>query len=187
MRTIARVTRTLFAASTLFATACTSVYTIDDVITESAAITDDRLLGEWREVDGSDRARVSRGTGRDYQVAYMDSEDSVQFRVRLGRLGSTVALDAYPDLAQWNARKESGVPRHLVYTIEFRGDSLGLRGIKGDSVKKVLGTGRLRVPYSQVNGELLLHGDPAGVRAALAEIVEQGRLMEDIVWYRRLR
>jgi hypothetical protein len=184
---MARSARILLMASGIVAVGCTSVFTIDDVVTETAAIRDDRLLGEWKETGGSDRARVVRGQRNDYSVSFIDKEDSVQFRARLGRLGSTLVLDAFPDSALWNARKESGVPTHTVLAVEFRGDSIGLRGLKGDSVKTLLASGRLRVPYTQNFGDVVLHGDPVAVRAAMADIFQRRLFVEEVVWYRRSR
>jgi hypothetical protein len=178
---------TTLAATCLLSAGCSSVFTIDDVVTESATIRDDRLLGEWKETDGVDRARVVRGQRNDYSVSYIDKEDSVQFRVRLGWLGSTLVLDAFPDTALWNARKEPGVPEHIVLAVEFRGDSMGLRGMNGDSVKALLANGRLRIPYTSNFGDVVLHGDPVAMRAAMADLFQRRLLMEQVVWYRRNR
>jgi hypothetical protein len=185
--------RALLAAMCLVAAACTSVFTVDDVITESTAIADDRLLGDWVMIDGKDRVHVARAKGNDYAVSYVDNEDSALFRVRLGRLGATLALDAYPDPTFWKARDESGIPTHLVFALEFSGDSIGIRGLKGDSVSKLLGRGELRVPYSRVfesnfgGGDLLLHGNPVDVRAALGKVFQLPHALEQAVWYRRAR
>ena len=186
MRAHRQLIGALLAAAPLVAAGCTSVYTIDDVVTESAAVRDDRLLGEWRKVDGEDRARVRRGPGNDYLVVYDDGKDTAAFRVRVGRLGETSVLDAYPDVPDWVPGNSGGVPSHVPFVIEFSGDSVSLRGIRSDSVRKLFRRGDLRVPHSEVGGgDLLLHGDPAGMRSALATIVRQPRMLESAVWYRR--
>ena len=182
-----RASRMLLAISTLCLGACTSVLTIDDVIPEEVAMSDDRLIGRWREEGGVDRAVVSRGEGRTYVIDYSDKEDTARLNGRIGRLGPVMVLDAYPDAKEWAARKESGLPTHLVFAIEFRGDSLGLRGIRGDSVRMMIDAGRLQVPYSVVPiRDVVLHGDRARMRAAMAEVFGIPRFLEDVVWYRRV-
>ena len=188
MRLLQRSIRIALGTVTLLSTACTAVYTIDDVVTESAAITDDRLIGEWHEIEGKDVAYIARGEGKNYAVRYLDSEDTARFTVRLGRLGSVMVVDAYPDAGEWAARKELGIPQHIVLTVEFNGDSLGLRAMKGDSIAKAIDAGVLRVPYSKVTGgDLLLHGDQSNMRMAVAQIVRTPRLLEDIAWFRLSR
>src|SRR5215203_2378537 len=88
-------------------TACNDVVTIDDMITASAATRDDRLIGDWLEIGGTDRVRVTRATTNDYLVLYMGTEDTMTFRARLGRLGSTLVMDVVPDSTEWEANKES--------------------------------------------------------------------------------
>lgn len=74
--------RALLAVGFVLLTACNDVVTIDEVITESAAVVDDRLIGDWLESDGTDRARIVRGQNKDYAVTYMDKEDTVKIRAR---------------------------------------------------------------------------------------------------------
>ena len=62
------------------------VLSVESVIPESAAILDDRLLGTWGEVSGSDRAVVSRGAENSYAIEYTADGKVSRFAARLGRL-----------------------------------------------------------------------------------------------------
>src|SRR5689334_22571583 len=121
-------------ASTLLATACSNVMTVDDVVTESAAISDYRLIADWYQVDGVERAHISRGASNDYAVSYVDKENSAQLRGRLGRMGKMIVMDLFPDMKQWSARGETGIPFHVTVAIEDFGDSVAAYGLDGDSV-----------------------------------------------------
>ena len=178
--------RALIAAVILLGAGCTSVFTVDDVVSESAAIRNDQVIGDWREADGDEQAHVAHGMNNDYIVSYLDGSDSVQLRARLGRLGQTMVVDFFPDLALWRQRNENGFPTHSVFSIEIRGDSIGLRGLNADSVQALLPTASFRVPFTIADGDLLLHGDPAGVRAALRGLFQQRRVLEKAVWYKRV-
>lgn len=163
-------------------TACNDVVTIDDVITESTATRDDRILGDWVEVGGTDRARVARGAANDYQVVYSGSEDTMTFRVRLGRLGPMQVIDVYPDEKTWSERDEAGIPGHRVYAIEITADSVAIRGLRSDSVLPRLPKGQ---HFSKANGDLILHGDPSGVRAVMTRLFQQPAVLEKQSWYRK--
>jgi len=170
----------------LAATACTSVFTIDEMVSESAAITDDRLIGEWKGTEAVDRASIMRGPGKDYSVRYWDSDDTGSMRMRLGRLGPHLVIDVAPDPVEWKERDQGGIPTHMIFAVELRGDSLGLRNLNGDSVKKLLTTKALRVPYSTFNGgDIVLHGDPSGVKTALIQLFQNSKVQDDVAWYRR--
>jgi len=165
---------------------CNEVATVDDVITESNAVVDDRFLGDWVNKDG-DRAHVKRGQGKDYVVAYVDKDDSVQMRARLGRLEVTLVVDVYPEMASYGPRNKDGIPMHSVYAIDLYGDSVAIRGLDGDSVLKRLASGKIRTPYSKIEEMVLLHGDPAGVRSAVSQLVRQSALLHERSVYRRVR
>src|ERR1043165_2334577 len=182
LRFIARALPGLVA---LGATACMSVVTIDDVVPESAAITDDRFVGEWVQTDGDSRARVVGAVDKHYAVTYIDKSDTVQFDMRLGRVGSTTVLDVFPDMAQWKAHDQQGIPTHLVFGLAIYADSLVLRDLDADSVKTLLAARKGRVPYSIIGDNLVLHGDPAGVRSALAELFDRYRFARPPPVYRR--
>jgi hypothetical protein len=176
--------RALLVVSVTLLAACNDVVTIDDVITESAATRDDRILGDWVEIGGTDRARVTRGAANDYLVLYAGSEDTMAFRGRLGRLGSMQVIDVFPDEKMWSERDEAGIPAHRVYAIEITADSIAIRGLRSDSVLPRLPNSQ---PYSKANGDLVLHGDASGVRAVMARLFQQPAVMEKQSWYRRQR
>ena len=186
---MATIVRALLAsACVLTATACSTVFTVDEIVTESASMVDDRFIGEWAEIGGDDRASVVRGSGRDYAVTYLDGFDTSMFRVRIGRLGPSVVLDVFPDSVQWKETKQAGFPMHMAFAVIFDGDSMGVSGLTGDSVKKQLTSGRLRIPYTLVNGgDVLLHGDASVVRSTLASLFQQRAVVDEVAWFRRDR
>ena len=53
------------------------VYSVESMITESSVTFDPRLLGAWAEVDGSDRAVVTRSAPNSYAIEYA-SRDTVR-------------------------------------------------------------------------------------------------------------
>jgi hypothetical protein len=182
---VAQVLRVLFAVGCACLAACNDVVTVDAVITESGAIADDRILGDWRAVGGDEYAHVVRGQGKDYRVTYRNKEDTVEAWVRLGKIGAVLAIDVYPGRDSWKAM--DGLPTHSVYAIDLYGDSIAVRGFNIDSVLTRLATGQIRVPYSTVEDNVVLHGEPTGMRAAMAQLIGQSALLNDRAVYRRER
>jgi hypothetical protein len=179
--------RALVALSPLLVAACSNVFTVDAVVTEQSAITDDRLVATWREIDGENVLRITRGPGSHYTVFSNDGSDSSQLRARFGRVGSSLIADVYPDTTQKYMRSDFGVPVHAIFMIESKGDSLGIHNFDADSVLKVLAAEKVRVNYTRIQGDVLLHGDPAGVRNAINGLIAQRFPIAPATWYRRVR
>ena len=172
-------------ALALLVTAC-GVATIDDVVTDSAAITDDRLVGEWYEVGGKDRLLIKRGSAREYAVTLF-SDDTGHLRARLGRLGPTPVVDVYEETGDSQSHVAFGIPVHLPFGIDVHADSFALNALLSDSVQAIVARGQTRVPISKLKDFLILHGDPEGMRNALGQLFQQQRAMDEKTWYRRAR
>src|SRR5215204_1683791 len=69
------------------------VYSVESVITESSATFGGRLLGDWKEVDSSERAVVTRSARNGYVIEYGSDDIVSRYEARLGRLGSRLILD----------------------------------------------------------------------------------------------
>jgi hypothetical protein len=98
------------------------VLSIDPVITDSNSTFDSRLLGEWEQASGSDRAVVSAGEDNSYVIEYTSDKQAGRFQARLGMLEDQQVLDIWPALdEEAQERPEAGlqVAGHLLLAIEI--------------------------------------------------------------------
>lgn len=135
-------------ALSLLLTGC--VITVYPVITESDAIFDARLPGNWKEIDGSDQLTISRSTGNSYEIEYTSEGETGRFGARLGYLGEHMVLDVWP-----KPRKDE-VPDpyttlllagHLQVFLEVSDNEISAALIEPDALLSALQSGKVRLPY----------------------------------------
>lgn len=162
---------------------CQTVVSTNPILPDSAAVADPRLLGTWLNVSDSSRAVVTLAGARDYLIALTERNDSAVFRARLGRQGPRWVLDASP--------RESGVkddwliPGHVLAVLEFDDQQLRLLYPRGDSLKRHLDDGRLRLPYlTLANGDIVLTASTQQLTSSLSGYLEWPGVLDTTVWRR---
>jgi hypothetical protein len=186
-----KVIRAAFAlggvlAAALVLTGC--VLSIDAVVPESLATFDQRLLGTWEEVSGSDRAVVSRSTENRYEIEYTSSGNVARLEARLGRLGDRLVLDVWPappeaDLPQ--AYAPLLIAGHLLVALEVGQNEVRVAAFERDSLLAALHAGTVRLTYKHSGDQLVLQGATEDVRSALASYTAlPGAFSEPGVWRR---
>ena len=123
------------------------VYSVESVITDSSAAFDARLLGDWKEVGGSEHAVVTRSARNGYTIEY-GSDDSVsRYAARLGRLGNRLILDVSvpPEDSSPTASGQLPIAWHVVYALDVGEREIRVAPIEGDSLAAAIRAGRIRL------------------------------------------
>src|SRR5262249_2826088 len=103
------------------------VLSIDPVVSESNATFDQRLLGNWEEVSGSDRALVSRADGNTYSIEWRGDGNVARLMARLGRLGGRPILDVWPAPREADVKAPYAdllVAGHLILSLDIGGGEI---------------------------------------------------------------
>ena len=182
----ARSLWTLSAACGLVAVLAGCVLSIDEIVPESDALFDQRLLGTWKESGGRDRAVVSRGEGNAYRIEYTTEGKAGRFDARLGRLGERLVLDLWP------APQDGELPRPYGYTL-VAGHSLAVLDVSDgeirvswldpDVLQSALRDGSVRLAYGRLDDRVILRAGTPELRSQLgAYLGRPGALSEPDVW-----
>jgi hypothetical protein len=180
-----------FAVGVVVAT-CTGlaacVVSVEPVVSEADALFDPVLLGVWLEVDGSDRVEVSQAAENLYEIVYTSDNEERRYHARLGELGDSRILDAWP--AEMEGRPAGQPARlmvvgHLLVTLDVVGpDAVNTRILEPDSVLAALQAGELGLDHTE-SDNLVLHGSTAALRAALRPLLARpGALARPTQWRR---
>lgn len=159
------------------------------VVDEANATFEPGLLGSWEEVDGGDRAVLSRGDGASYVIEITTDGATGRFIGRLGELGGHRVLDVAP------APPEGVLPEpyatllvrgHILYAIELEGDDeLRIAFLEPDVLGASLADGRVELAHDTTSDQLVLHGTTRELRDALgAYLREPGAFSEADTWRR---
>jgi hypothetical protein len=181
----------LFAFAVVAAT-CTGlaacVVSIEPVVSEADALFDPVLLGVWLEVDGSDRAVVSRAAENLYEIAYTSENEERRYHARLGELGDRRILDVWPAEVEGRPAGQRGhlmVVGHLLVTLDVVGpDAVTTRLLEPDSALAALRAGELGLDHTE-STDLVLHGSTAALRAALRPFLGRDRAWAGLTQWRR--
>jgi hypothetical protein len=165
------------------------VLSVDEVIPESGATFDPRLLGAWQEVDGSDRAVVSRIGEKGYAIEYSFDGRVGNYQARLGRLGERLVLDVWP--APGEAELPSAyagmlVGGHLLLAVDVEPDQVQLAALEPDAFAAALRAGIVRLPNTRIGDRLILHGMTEELRAALGPYMNRAGTMHEPDTWRRV-
>lgn len=169
----------------VFANGC--ALSVNPVVPESEATFDSALLGTWEEVDGSDRAVVSRGVGTTYAIAYTSDGKVTRLEARLGRLGEHVVLDVWPaaDSAPSELSAGFAIPGHLIVKLDAGAGEARVALLEPDSLLAALRSQRVTVEYQYTGGRPILHGTTEQLRAALMPYLAQPGAFAPPDLYRR--
>ena len=161
----------------------------EPLVSAEEAERDPRLPGAWEEVGGAATAVVAEAEGGVYRIEHTEGDVQEHLVARLGRLGDHRILDLQGVPAPEEAtRPGSGdpVPAHLLVVLTLTGpDEARLAVLEPDSVAAAIRDGSLGLTASERDGDLVLHGGTAALRAALAPFLDRpGVLAEAEVWRR---
>jgi hypothetical protein len=169
----------LFAVVAVVATcsglgAC--VVSIAPVVSEADALFDPVLLGAWLEVDGAERAEVSRAAENLYEIVYTNDNEEGRYYARLGELGGRRVLDVWSadaEVRPAGQRDRLMVVGHLLLTLDVEGpDAVTTRILEPDSVLAALQAGELGLDHTE-SDHLVLHGSTTALRAALRPLLDR--------------
>ncbi|MEJ2218665.1 MAG: DUF4185 domain-containing protein [Gemmatimonadota bacterium] len=164
------------------------VVSIDPVIRDSAATFDARLLGDWEEVGGSDRATVARDSGDTYLIEYESEARTGRFRARLGRLGSLSVLDAWPDPASSTPLEPYAgaiVAGHVLLVLDILPEEIRVRMLNADTLAARLDAGRLLLDSRSNEKQLVLLDSTDGLRSVLTSYLASPGALSDAGVFRR--
>jgi hypothetical protein len=165
------------------------VYSVESLITDSSAAFDARLLGDWKEVGGSEHAVVTRSARNGYTIEY-GSDDSVsRYAARLGRLGNRLILDVSvpPEDSSPTASGQLPIAWHVVYALDVGEREIRVAPIEGDSLAAAIRAGRIRLdaharsafcPGMCAPTDLILDGTTEELRATLGPYLERAGSLE---------
>ena len=164
------------------------VVSIDPIVEETGATFDERLLGAWDEVSGSDRACVSRASVSTYAIEYRSDGEVFSLEGRLGELGGRSVLDIWPtphDGELPDIYAELMVAGHLLVVVEIEPDEIQMAPLEPDLLLEGLRTEQPRLAYGQSEDQLVLYGTTEELRAALGPYLTlPGALDESSIWRR---
>ena len=142
---------------------------INPVITESDAIFDARLLGNWKDISSSDQASISRGTANSYEIEYTSDGKTGRFEARLGHLGEHLILDVWPKLHIGDLSDPYAdmlIAGHLQLFLEVSDNEIAVATINPDSLLSALQSGKVKLPYEH-STEFILTGTTEELRENL--------------------
>ncbi|MBE3143351.1 MAG: DUF4185 domain-containing protein [Planctomycetes bacterium] len=142
---------------------------INPVITESDAIFDARLLGNWKDISSSDQASISRGTANSYEIEYTSDGKTGRFEARLGHLGEHLILDVWPKLHIGDLSDPYAdmlIAGHLQLFLEVSDNEIAVATIDPDSLLSSLQSGKVKLPYEH-STEFILSGTTEELRENL--------------------
>ncbi len=162
---------------------------VNPLIPESDSMFDARLLGDWVEGDGSDRAALTRGEGNSYGIEYTTDGKTGRFEGRLGQVGESLVLDVWP------APRKSDIPKpydgllfpgHLFLAIGISADEVTISALEPDTLLAALKSGAIRLPYRySKKEELLLLGTTDELRESLGPVFTRPGALEKPARWRR--
>ena len=164
------------------------VLSIDPVVSESNSTFDPRLLGNWEQASGSDRAVVSRGKDNTYLIEYTNIEQSGRFQARLGMLGGRQVLDIWPDPGEEGQEKPQAgllVAGHVIFAITIDQDEIIAAALDPDPLLAGIHAGVVKTPYRQNEHQLILTGTTGELRSMLGPYLSGAEVLgEKSVWQR---
>jgi hypothetical protein len=181
-----RISGIALLASLFTFTAC--ALSVDPVISESEARFDEGLLGTWRELATGDVATIERGEGTVYAIHYETDDGRFRLRGRLGRIGGRDVLDVWPDPSDDDVKgtySELLVPGHVLLLLDVHRDSISTAILDPDQLKNAFENGVIRLDYSELEDQLILHGGTKRLVAELAAVVaDENMMLEASGWTR---
>ena len=170
-------------------TAC--AVSVDAVVSDANATFDQRLIGNWIDVsDTGARAAVTRESPTSYRIMFTDDGKTGKFEARLGRLGTRMVLDVWPEPADSEiAEPYRGalIPGHLLFVVEIGADQITAATLDTDSLRAAIKAGRLKLDTLLANRQLILTGPTNALRAALPAHLARPGAVEKPATFRRVR
>jgi len=149
---------------------------INPIVPESEATFDPKLLGNWEEIRGQDRAVISRSGPNTYAIEYTKGGKTGKFEARVGRLREHVILDVWPVPRKGDipdSYKDILLPAHLFLILDVSPDEVALAALDPDSLLSALRSGQIRLPYKHSKDELTLTGTTEELRETLGPYLDR--------------
>lgn len=147
------------------------VLSLEPIVPESEAIFDERLLGAWEEVSGSDVAVITRGAQNTYAIQYSAGGRSGTFEARLGRLGGRLVLDVWPsprDTDLPEPYRDVLISGHVLLALEVESDETRVAVLDPDAMLQAVRAGEIGMAYSTADDRVVLRADSAQLRSELS-------------------
>jgi hypothetical protein len=161
----------LLLASALLLGGCL-VMSLHPFFTDNDAVFEKSLVGVWSDVSGKTTLTVRQFGANAYRVTYLQHEISPaggktregepgEFEAHLGKIGSTLFLDLYPDKDSWNRLKNEALavhlaPTHSISKISLEGDKLVIAGLEHDWLKDLVSKNIQAIAHEKVEGSIVL-------------------------------
>jgi hypothetical protein len=132
------------------------------------------LVGDWG--DSTDAIRITRTAAGDYVLRDLGPDSSSgDFKARFARIDGRLFADFRPDLGSPDRLIDVSFswPLHMIFRVEFAGDSLRLAFLDDEWVAGAVRRGRLKVRHEEPEGELILTEKPPGLRKMVGRIANE--------------
>lgn len=166
------------------------VVSVNPLVSESDAMLDSRLLGNWEQESGSNRAVVSSGENNTYVIEYTSDRKTGRFEARLGKLGENLVLDVWPAPTESDQKwPDVGllITGHLLLAVELDSDEVRSAQLDPDSMLAALRGNDVHLAHTESENQLVLHGPTEELRPALAAQMSLSDSMSDPVIWRRAK
>lgn len=165
-----RTLRTPAAALVLAVALGGCVVSSQPVIAPAEATFDERLLGTWQEVDGPDRAVVTRGDSGTYRILFVNARDTARLAGRLGQLGGRAAMDVWPvprERELPSAYDSLLLPAHVLVMLDIGAEEVTYAILDPDTLLRALRNAPSRPRHEVASGRVVLHGTTPELHALL--------------------
>jgi hypothetical protein len=132
------------------------------------------LVGAWTDTNKTETVLFQKGVGKNYDVIVCKQKgDTTLHKVQFGRVGNSWFLDSYPGTDPSNYYL---VPTHIISRAWLNGDTLRYASMEGDSLKKMIETGKLNIPHVLEEGNLVLTASTGELQKMVAQLAEEGHV-----------
>jgi hypothetical protein len=164
------------------------VLTVDPVVPGDEATFDPRLLGSWKDVDGSDVAVVSSVDKEAYAIEYSHDGTTSHFKARLGHLGDRLILDVWPT-PPGDEMPELYVgvfiPGHLLLVLDIGDEEIQVAGLNRDAFVEALDAGQVQLDHHSNDNRVTLYGATDELRGALSPYLSRTEALDAPSTWRR--
>lgn len=131
------------------------------------------LVGAWSNNEAAETYLFQKGEGKNFAVIVTNKDgDTIQYRVQLGRLGKSWFLDSYPTE---KPKSYHMISTHLISKIWYGGDTLKFASLEGDSLKKMVESGKLNIPISVVEDGIILTASTKELQQIVLKLADDDR------------
>lgn len=172
-----------------FSTAgCLPVPSLYPLVEEEKSLAVPGIVGEWRDSSMTVRFDLERGTR--YTMTLADSADSSsRYTVLFARFGGRLFADMIADTKTLPGGDQSPWlwPMHLLYRVDFAGDSLRLAFLDDKWVAEALARRHLKVRHEEPRAGLVLTEKTEGLQRLIGRIANEDAAFDSSAAFLRRR